>query len=50
MRHHISTTVEIILYYLTVNLTIFVLVSTTVEIILYYLTKSSIINQRNLQQ
>ena len=34
----VSTTVEIILYYLTYHVLIFVSESTTVEIILYYLT------------
>ena len=34
----LSTTVEIILYYLTIDISLTIKVSTTVEIILYYLT------------
>ena len=45
-----STTVEIILYYLTVLGALGVYISTTVEIILYYLTLTSGIPPHYLQQ
>ena len=40
--HFLSTTVEIILYYLTEYASNPTLISTTVEIILYYLTQDNI--------
>ena len=43
MRHHISTTVEIILYYLTKHKPFMPAESTTVEIILYYLTYGTVL-------
>ena len=42
---HISTTVEIILYYLTIKIVGYIPISTTVEIILHYLTLFTLVKE-----
>ena len=50
IRNKLSTTVEIILYYLTMLGILKIRKSTTVEIILYYLTAEAAAKQDVLQQ